>query len=199
MRLLEEALHDISPPAFAPLPASRVHECASSTTQRMRKVELVRAAWGAVLLCAPRQTLETIHHVKVDNRSVLVARFLGARHLAQAAVSGVSPSSEVLAMGVWVDVVHALTALGLAVADRSRARAGLTDTSIAAIWAGTGYHDLARVSPAAATRQRRRDRLARMVLGIVPGGHLLIQRAASSVRDRAQRPHQPRCADGLAR
>jgi hypothetical protein len=48
----------------------------------------------------------------------------------------------VLAMGVWVDAVHAATALGWAVVDRTRARAGITDTAVAAIWTGAGYRDL---------------------------------------------------------
>jgi len=62
------------------------------------------------LLFAPRAVLNRVHHVEVDTKSVLVARVLGARHLTQAALSGVNPSPEVLAMGVWVDVAHACTA-----------------------------------------------------------------------------------------
>ncbi|MFY0408575.1 hypothetical protein [Solicola sp. PLA-1-18] len=41
-----------------------------------------------------------------------VARLLGARHLAQACLSGTRPTPEVIAMGVQVNAVHALTALG---------------------------------------------------------------------------------------
>ena len=53
-------------------------------------------------------------------------------------------------MGVWVDAVHSLTALGLAAVDRSRVRAGLTDTAVAALWAVAGYRDLAGARPAPA-------------------------------------------------
>jgi len=58
------------------------------------------------LLFAPQVVLNRVHHVEVDTESVLVARVLGARHLTQAALSGINPSPEVLAMGVWVDVAR---------------------------------------------------------------------------------------------
>jgi hypothetical protein len=140
-----------------------------------RKIELFRATWGAALLIAPRLVMKRVHHVRVDTKSVVVARILGARQLSQAALSGVRPSPEVLAMGVWVDAVHSLTALGLAAVDRSRVRAGLTDTAVAALWAVAGYRDLAGARPAPAAYQRRRDRLAATVLRVAPGGHLLSQ------------------------
>ncbi len=56
------------------------------------------------MLFAPQVVLNRVHHVEVDTESVLVARVLGARHLTQTALSGINPSPEVLAMGVWVDV-----------------------------------------------------------------------------------------------
>ncbi len=81
-------------------------------------------------------------------------------------------------MGVWVDAVHALTALGLAVINRSRARAGLTDAAVAGVWAVLGYRDLTTkgLTPPA-DHERRRDRLARAVLSTAPGGGPLIRRA----------------------
>jgi hypothetical protein len=147
----------------------------------IRKIEILRAAWGAALLIAPRRVLTDIHHVTVDRKSLVIARILGVRHLSQAALSGVSPSPEVLAMGVWVDLAHAGTALGLAGADRSRARAGLTDTAIAATFAGLGYRDLTTAnSPATPPgHDRRRDTLARRVLRFVPGGPLLLRAATT--------------------
>ncbi|MFZ0832961.1 MAG: hypothetical protein WAM92_07730 [Mycobacterium sp.] len=129
--------------------------------------------------------METVHGIEVDTKSVVIARILGARHLTQATLSGVRPSPEVLAMGVWVDGVHALTALGLAAVDRSRARAGLTDTAVAAIWAGAGYRDLAQRTATPPGHQRRRDRLARLVLGVVPGGRFLLRQ----VKDDRHRTH----------
>lgn len=135
-----------------------------------RAIELGRAVWGGALLFATRPTLQHVHHLKVDTKSVVVARILGARQLGQAALSGLDPSPEVLAMGVWVDLAHASTAFGLAVVDRSRARGGITDGLVALTWAGLGYRDLIRSTTPPPAHDRRRDQLARGVLGIVPGG-----------------------------
>lgn len=142
-----------------------------------RPIELGRAAWGAALLFWPRPVLEQVHHLQVDSRSVVIARILGARQLAQAVLSGIRPSPEVLATGVWVDAVHAVTALGLAVTDRARARAGLTDAAVAGTWAVLGFRDLSGGVAPPADHERRRDRLARTVLSIAPGGGALIRRA----------------------
>lgn len=139
----------------------------------------MRAGWGTALLVAPRQVMTRVHHVQVDRPSTAVARVLGARHLVQAGLSGLSPSAEVLALGVWVDTAHALTAVGLAAVDRTRARAGLTDAAIAAAWAGLGLVDLRRGRGTRSSHGRRRDRLARAVLRRVPGGTWL-RRAARS-------------------
>jgi len=137
---------------------------------QLRLIELARAGWGGALLFAPRVVLNRVHHVEVDTKSVLVARVLGARHLTQAALSGINPSPEVLAMGVWVDVAHASTAVALAVVDRTRARAGLADAAVAGLWAGVGWRDLRTAPPA---HDRRRDALARRVLSMAPGGSRL--------------------------
>lgn len=152
--------------------------------ERTRRIELVRAGWGAALLVAPRQVMEHVHHVEVDTKSMVIARVLGARQLAQATLSGIRPSPEVLAMGVWVDAVHALTALGLAAVDRTRARAGLTDAAVAAIWSAAGYRDLTGAVATPPAHERRRDRLARMVLSRAPGGPFLL-RQVSADRHRA--------------
>ncbi|MEO6957922.1 MAG: hypothetical protein ABI137_14350 [Antricoccus sp.] len=146
----------------------------------LRFIELARAGWGTAMLCAPRVVLERIHHVKIDTKSLVVARILGARHLGQASLSGINPSPEVLAMGVWVDTVHALSAVALAVVDRSRARAGLTDTAVAGVWAVAGYRDLRNAKATPPAHDRRRDALARRVLAIVPGGAHLRQLASDA-------------------
>ncbi|APE15844.1 hypothetical protein BOH72_12065 [Mycobacterium sp. WY10] len=156
------------------LPAITATRGAPAT--RSRWIELSRAGWGFALLVAPRPVMEHVHRVEVDSKSVVVARILGARHLTQALLSGWRPSPEVLAMGVWVDAVHAMTALGLAVVDRARARAGLTDVAAAIVWAGAGYHDLSQRSATPPSHQRVRDRLARIVLNVVPGGDSLLSR-----------------------
>jgi hypothetical protein len=75
--------------------------------RRSRRIETVRGGWGLALLISPDAVLGTVHGLRVDRKSRVVARILGARHLVQAVSSGVRPSAEVLAMGVWVDWVHA--------------------------------------------------------------------------------------------
>ncbi|MBE7189140.1 MAG: hypothetical protein INR67_12710 [Jatrophihabitans endophyticus] len=155
-------------------------------TSNVRAIEVGRGLWGAALLVAPRTVLENVHHLEVDHKSLVIARILGARHITQAALSGIRPSPEVLAMGVWVDVVHALSAVGLAAADRSRARAGLTDAAVASVWAGAGYRDLRGDGPTAPAHDRRRDALARFVLGIAPGGKALLTQSRHD-RQRARR------------
>lgn len=142
---------------------------------RIRYIELGRAAWGTALLTAPYATLGTIHGLKVDTKSTVIARVLGARQLAQAGLSGVDPSPEVLAMGVWVDIAHAATALALAGFDRSRARAGIVDAVVALSWAGIGYHDLTHGNATPPGHDRRRDQMARVVLAMVPGGEPLLR------------------------
>lgn len=150
----------------------------TGTGHTWRWIELIRAGWGAALLLAPRHVLR-LAHVPVDTRAAVVARILGARQLAQATLSGVDPSPHVLALGVWVDGAHAATAAALAAADPSRARAALTDAAVAGIWAGAGDRDLRSGVAAAPSHQRRRDDLARLVLGLVPGGGALLRRADS--------------------
>lgn len=146
----------------------------------LRTIEITRAIWGGALLLAPRWTLENIHRIRVDRTSVLVARVLGARQLSQAALSGIDPSSDVLAMGVWVDLVHAASALGLAGVDRERVSAGLVDAVVATAWAGLGWRDVGIRPESAHDHDRRRDAMARWVLGHVVGGAPLLRRAGST-------------------
>ncbi len=141
-----------------------------------RGIEIVRALWGAALLIDPDRVMRATDSGPVDAPSRVVARILGARQLVQAALSGLRPSPEVLAMGVWVDTVHALTACTLALSVRRRARAGYTDAAIAGVWAAAGYHELGRGRATPRAHQRRRDQLADLVLDHVPGGHLLRDR-----------------------
>jgi hypothetical protein len=108
----------------------------------VRRIELMRAAWGAVLLAAPRFVLSRMRGVRVDRKALVVTRILGARHLLQALLSGINPSAEMLAAGVCIDAVHSMTAFGLAAVDRHRARGGMIDGVVAASWAWLGLHHL---------------------------------------------------------
>ncbi len=143
----------------------------------LRYIELARGGWGLGLLAAPHTVLTRIHGVHADRKAVVISRILGARHLTQASLSGLDPSPEILAGGVWVDSVHAVTALGLAVVDRRRARAGIIDAAVAGLWAAFGWHSLrhGRVPPR--SHDEGRDRLARSVFGVLPGGRPLMAQA----------------------
>lgn len=147
--------------------------------RRSRPIEILRAGWAVALLICPDRVLGTVQNLDVDTKSRAVARILGARHLVQAVSSGVKPSAEVLAMGVWVDVVHAFTALGLALVDRNRARAGVTDAAAAALWAATGNYDLGSAGPTPNAQRSTRDRLAILVLSHAPAGRALLSRAGN--------------------
>jgi hypothetical protein len=144
---------------------------------RFRWIEIVRSIWGTALLVAPRTILSRVHGVDVDHKAVVVTRILGARHIVQAMLSGIDPSPEVIAAGVWVDAVHSTTALGLAVVDPLRARGGITDAIIAAAWALFGARDAASGKTPSPDDQRRCDLLAQMALQLLPGGEPLLARA----------------------
>ncbi len=146
----------------------------------LRGVEVSRALWGLALLTRPQDVLRQVHRIQVDRPSIVVARILGARHLVQAVLSGVRPSPEVLAMGVWVDGAHAATAVGLAVVDRDRSSAGLVDTVAATAWASAGLHDLRHAAATPTAHDRRRDAIARAVLRRVPGGRPLLGQIAAA-------------------
>ena len=139
---------------------------------RSRRIELARLGWGVLLLAAPTQLLSATG-ARVDAPSVVVTRVLGVRQLTQGLLSGLRPSPEVLAMGVWVDGAHSATALGLAVADRDRVVAGVADALVAAGWAALGLRDLRRAVAPPPEHDRVRDALARAVLRVVPGGDRL--------------------------
>ncbi len=145
---------------------------------RWRAIELTRGLAGAALMVAPRATLRHVHRTGDDATSVFVARVLGARQVAQAALSGVKPSPEVLAMGVWVDLAHAATATGLAAVDHTRAVAGLVNAVTALGWAGWGYADLRSGPVTDAAHDRLRDLLARRALHLLPGGQALVETAS---------------------
>jgi hypothetical protein len=140
-------------------------------------LEIARAVWGAVLLIGPGFVLEHVHGVRADSRSVAVIRVLGARHVAQAVLSGIRPSPAVLALGIWADAAHAGTGLVFAAADRARARAALIDAAVAVGWAATGLYELTGSRPPQPVGQWRRDRLARGLLRHLPAGRSLLARA----------------------
>ena len=142
---------------------------------RWRRLELVRAAWGVAMLLRPGPILSAVD-TGGDRTMIVVGRVLGARHLTQAVLSGARPSPEILAMGVWVDAVHALCALGLAAVSPSRTGAGVGDAVGAVGWAAFGYHDLTNPRSIVPAGSRRRDAMARWTLARVPAGGPLLDR-----------------------
>lgn len=151
----------------------------------VRRIELVRGAWGLVVILRPGPVLSAVD-TGGDRAMVVVGRVLGARHLTQAVLSGARPSPEVLAMGVWVDAVHALTALALAALSPSRTAAGLADAVGAGGWAIAGYQDLVNPRSVLPDHTRRRDALARWTLARLPGGRRLRQRTEDERGGRAR-------------
>ncbi len=152
-----------------------------SAQQQVRLLEPVRATYGAALLVAPSRVLTAVG-ARDDRRGRVVARILGARHLVQGVLSGWRPSPEVLAMGVWVDGVHAATAGVGALVDRDRRSIALLDGALASTWAAAGLRDLrgGRVPPP--QHQRVRDALAREVLERVPAGAGLLRSVRAARR-----------------
>lgn len=152
-----------------------------------RYLELIRAGWGVALLAAPRAVLIGVPGARLSRKALVVTRVLGIRHLVQASLSGVHPTPEILAAGVWVDVVHSLTALGLGVTDHRYVRAAIADSVVAAIWSAAGLFDLHTGKVPTDGRARLRDRLARGVFTALPGGRLLMNQARNA---RAKAPNQ---------
>jgi hypothetical protein len=140
-----------------------------------RRIEIARGLWGAIGLTAPGLVLGRTGGDPGDRASLLVMRILGARQAVQAVLSGIAPTGPVLALGVWVDVAHAATSVGLAVTDRRYTKPAAVDAAIAAGWALTGLHDLN--NHRTQTGEQRRSHLARTVLGALPGGARLLAKA----------------------
>jgi hypothetical protein len=105
----------------------------------VRGQELVRAGWGLALLAAPDRVVAAMGVAEPDDQTRAVARVLGARHLAQAAVTLARPTARCLRWGGVVDLAHAGTGVVLAVADARYRRAAFTD---AAITTGFGLRGL---------------------------------------------------------
>lgn len=134
----------------------------------------VRGGYGALQLMAPALVSERLLGRPLDTRGRAIARILGARQLAQAAASGREPGYPVLALGVEVDLLHALSMLGLAASPRRR-RAALTDTLIAASFATAGALAARAVSaerppgPGGTLGQLRQSWADRLASALVPG------------------------------
>jgi hypothetical protein len=103
-----------------------------------RAFSLTRAAYGAVLLCAPGVVISQCTGQPASTRARAVVRVLGSRHLVQAAVTARAPSALVLRAGAQVDFAHAASMLALGAVGRPLRRAQLADGLVAAIFAALG-------------------------------------------------------------
>jgi len=139
-------------------------------------LEAVRGGYGVLQIARPGLIADRLLTDALDRRGRGVARVLGGRQLLQALASGRTPSYPVLALGAEVDLLHAASMLAVALADRRRRRAALTDALIAGSFAFGGVaaaRAVARQHPApevpgglARLREQWADRLAR---AFVPG------------------------------
>jgi hypothetical protein len=103
-----------------------------------RAFGLLRAGYGAVLLGAPGAVIGICTGQPASSRARATARLLGARHLAQAAVTVAAPTGRVLAVGAGLDLAHAASMLALAAGRRPLRRAELADAATEAAFAVLG-------------------------------------------------------------
>jgi hypothetical protein len=107
-----------------------------------------RACYGAVLLLMPGRVIAAATGRAASRRACVVARVLGARHLAQAVVCGLLPTRPVIAAGATADELHAASMLALSAIAPGVRRAVLADAVTATALAAAGEASLRR-DPAA--------------------------------------------------
>jgi hypothetical protein len=118
-----------TPPVTAP----------AAQTAAGRELQLIRVGYGAALVLMPGTTIFLATGRLPGRRTRRVARVLGARHLAQAALTAVAPRPGVFAIGWQVDAVHAASMLLLAAVGRAGRSAALTDALTEAAFAAAGF------------------------------------------------------------
>lgn len=134
---------------------------------RVHARELARAAWGLCLFLRPADTLRLLGDARPDRRARVTVRLLGARHAAQAVLSGPSPGPGLVALGGWTDAVHAASALALAALDLRRRRLALLDATVAGTWSLLGRRDLRRTPVGRSPSWR--ERVAGALVQHLPG------------------------------
>jgi hypothetical protein len=108
-------------------------------TRTQLALQLVRAGYGAALLLATGPTIRLATGRHPDRRTGQVARLLGARHLAQAALTAALPYPGTFTLGAQVDAVHAASMLLLAAVSRPARRTALTDVLPEAAFAASHF------------------------------------------------------------
>jgi hypothetical protein len=97
-----------------------------------------RIVYGTVLVALPDPVLRLVTSQQVTTRERVVTRILGARLLAQAAVTDVRPDAVSVALGAEIDFVHTLSMLAWTAVDRGSRRLTLLSAAIAGLFAVGG-------------------------------------------------------------
>lgn len=100
----------------------------------MRYLEILRAVWGLTELVSPRWTPGMFLGFAVDRKMATVIRILGARHLIQAALT-YRGSKVAHRVGGTVDILHALSMLGVAAVDGKHRSPAAVSATIAIAFA----------------------------------------------------------------
>ena len=147
-------------------------------------LRFVRAGVGIVHLAFPDALVRRLVGGQLSDRGRKVVRVLGARQVAQALLSGRTPTGAVLFLGAEVDVAHAASMIVLAAFERRYRRAALCDATIAIAFAVTGaaaarsaLPETVGTSRPGAWRDQWAERLARLV---VPGYPLALPGSATT-------------------
>lgn len=99
---------------------------------------VLRAAYGAALLAAPRATLRHVPGADTGGGVPVFARVLGARQLAEAWLTRGGRATPAT-VGAAVDAIHAATAVGLAVVDGRHRPLALANAAVATLLAADGF------------------------------------------------------------
>ncbi len=102
-----------------------------------RFVLFAEATWGLALVFAPRRVIRSVQTSEADTSEVVVARTLGARHVAQAAVLLRRPTEGWMLAGAGVNGLHSVSLLLLGAADRRRRHLAECGAATAGIWCAT--------------------------------------------------------------
>ncbi len=117
--------------------------------------QVVRAGYGGALLIAPGPVIRTVTGRPAGPRARAAARVLGARHLLQAGLTVAAASSgESLGIGAAIDLAHAASMAGLALADRRVRRLTLADALLESMFAAAGLSLVMAPARAGWGRQR---------------------------------------------
>ncbi|MGN5732424.1 hypothetical protein [Arthrobacter psychrochitiniphilus] len=112
------------------------HEQSAAKGTALMYLEALRAGYGLCQALKPNFIAAKILRHRLDGRATIFVRFLGGRHLLQAAIIFLAPRSPWLhRTGAVVDLIHASTMLILALTDARRRKAALADAAAAVLFA----------------------------------------------------------------